>query len=130
MIEPDVPILGKKLIAQLKKRREYVPGRVLCRVRPPAVRSALGAARLKLDRAGAKCLPVSLSELLDDLRRNAGLKAIHPLFSTQRARIERASVSPADRTKLAILSSVVDSEVRNLRVSPCFPSIRKRSPPS
>ncbi len=114
MIEPDVPILGKKLIAQLKKRLAYMPGRVLLRVRPPAVRSELGAARLKLDRAGAKCLPVSLSELLDDLRRNAGLRAIRPLFSTRRARIERAPVSPADRTKLAILSSVVDSESEDL----------------
>lgn len=110
MIQREKSVTGKKLVVQPKQRLEYVPGLMLLRVREGAVRPELGPGRLKITAAETKRLPDTVSEPLDYLRRNAGLKAVHPLFSTQRARIERASMSSAVRGRLAILSSVSDPE--------------------
>jgi hypothetical protein len=114
MIRGDVSIVGKRVLTQSKKRLEYMPGYVLVRIQEKAVRSELGPTPLALSAAEAKRLPAAVSEPLDYLRRNAGLKAVRPLFSRQRARIERAPVSSADRQRLAMLSSVSDSESEEL----------------
>lgn len=110
MIQREKSVAGKKLVVQSKQRLEYVPGLMLLRVRAGAVRPELGPGRLKMTAAETKRLPDTVSAPLDYLRRNAGLKAVRPLFSSQRARIERASMSSVDRGKLAILSSVSDPE--------------------
>jgi len=115
MIKGRTPVAGRKRAPSSTKRLEFVPGQVIVRVRQSAVPASLLAAKLKLVSAQAKALPPAIAEPLDYLRRNAGLKLVQPLFSARRAAIQRASVSAAERHRLAVLSSVADSESEELR---------------
>ena len=95
--------------AQLKKRLEYFPGRILLKVREQPLRRhiAAGSGAIFTSRALAR-LPETITGPLDSLRNNAGLKAVHPLFSTSGRKSHRASLSLAERHTLAILSSVAE----------------------
>lgn len=95
-------------------RPEYVPGQLLIRVRAGAVRPHVAARGLTFAAAGARSLPDAVAEPLDYLRRNAGLTALRPLFSARREHLARAEVSVPDRHRLAVLSSVSDSESEEL----------------
>ena len=114
MIKRELSVVAKKFVVQPKKRLQYMPGTMLVRIQEQAVRPHLGSTPVALSAAGARRLPAAVSEPLDYLRRNAGLKAVRPLFSMRRARIERAAMSSADRQRLAMLSSVADSESEEL----------------
>ncbi|MEK7403904.1 MAG: S8 family serine peptidase, partial [Acidobacteriota bacterium] len=115
MIKGRTPVAGRKRAPAYTKRLEFVPGQIIVRVRQSAVPPPMRAARLKFVGAEAKALPPAIAEPLDYLRRNAGLKLVQPLFSTRRAAIQRASVSTAERHRLAMWSSVADSESEELR---------------
>lgn len=95
-------------------RPEYLPGQLLFRVREDAVRPHLATRGLTFAAAGARALPEEVAEPLDYLRRNAGLTAVRPLFSARRKHLARAQVSAPDRHRLAVLSSVSDSESEEL----------------
>jgi subtilisin family serine protease len=70
---------------------------------------------MKFTAATANRLPEDVSDPLEYLRDNAGLKAVQPLFSERRIAHKRASVSSINRAKLAVMSSVSDSEIEELR---------------
>ena len=94
--------------AQLKKRLEYFPGRILLRVREQPLRRRLASSSLHFTSSAAACLPEAITGPLNSLRNNAGLKAVQPLFSTQGRKTHRSALSLAERQKLAILSSVAE----------------------
>ena len=114
MVREDDVIGGRPAAAQPKQRLEYLPGRLILRIREQAVRPHLGAVRLAFTRAAARLLPEAVSAPLEYLRKNAGLRDVHALFSARRAELPRASVAVADRQRLAILSSVSDPEEEDL----------------
>ena len=99
---------------QEKKRLEFIPGQMILRVRREAIRPALGTARLKMTPAEAGRLPSSIAEPIDYLRRNFGLKDVRPLFSERRSALRRVKGPLKARQRLAILSSVSDSESEEL----------------
>jgi subtilisin family serine protease len=109
VIEGDVPSFGRPT-----RPREYVPGQVVVRVRPDAVRPHVAAPRMALSQATAASLPESIGEPVDYLRRNAGLKAIDPLFSPRLAQLRRSRLPPAARHRLAFAASVADVEADDL----------------
>ena len=94
--------------ARLKRRLEYFPGRILLRVREQPLRRQLAGSSLHFTSSAAACLPEAITGPLNSLRNNAGLKAVHPLFSTQGRKTHRSALSLAERQKLAILSSVAE----------------------
>ena len=105
VIEGDVATFGRPA-----RPREYVPGQVVVRVRPEAVRPHVEAPRMALSRAVAAALPDSIGEPVDYLRRNAGLKAFDPLFSPRLAQLRRSRLPPSARHRLAVAASVADVE--------------------
>ena len=94
--------------AQLKKRLEYFPGRILLRVREQPLRRQLASGSLHFTSSAAAQLPETITGPLNSLRNNAGLKTIQPLFSTPGRKTHRTALSLAERQKLAILSSVAE----------------------
>jgi subtilisin family serine protease len=109
VIEGDVPSFGRPA-----RPREYVPGQVVVRVRPEAVRPHVAAPRMALSQSVADSLPDSIGEPVDYLRRNAGLKAVDPLFSPRLAQLRRSRLPPAARYRLAVAASVADVETDDL----------------
>ena len=107
-------INGKKGTPKLKDRPPYIPGQIILRIPEDAVRPHLGAARLKFIAATANRLPEKVSNRLNYLRRNAGLREVQPLFSERRSGIKRASVSSFNRAKLAVMSSISEPESEEL----------------
>jgi subtilisin family serine protease len=100
---------------QPRSHLDYVPGQVIVRVAEPAVRPHVAmVAAGHFTAASARELPEVVEEPLDYLRRNAGLKDVRPVFSTKRDTVADVSVSPTTRRKLAVLSSVADSEAEEL----------------
>ena len=95
-------------------RLDYLPGQLIVRVRSDAVRPGLESGTLHYTSAGAKALPAEVESPFAYLRKNAGLKGVHPLFSKQQAAVERASVSDVEREQLAILSSVANAGSEDL----------------
>ena len=103
--EGDVPSFGRPA-----RPRDYVPGQVVVRVHPQAVRPHVDARRMSLSRAVAESLPDSIGGPVDYLRRNAGLKTVAPLFSPRVAQLRRSRLPPAARHRLAVAASVADVE--------------------
>jgi subtilisin family serine protease len=97
-----------------KRHFEYVPGQMIVRIEEPAVRPHVGPTPLTMTSAAAKLLPAAVSEPIEYLQRNAGLKSVQPLFSTRQKSVARARVSSQARHSLALLSSVVDSSSEEL----------------
>jgi subtilisin family serine protease len=93
-----------------RRPRDHVPGKVVVRFRPDAVRPHVRAPRMALNAEGARQLPDSVAEPLDYLRANAGLRSVEPLFSARRRQLARRRLAPADRQRLAVAASVVDVE--------------------
>ena len=94
--------------AQLKKRLEYFPGRILLKVREQPLRRHLAAGSRHFTASASARLPETITGPLTSLRNNAGLKAVHPLFSTHRRKTYCTVHSLAEKQKLAILSSVAE----------------------
>jgi subtilisin family serine protease len=90
--------------------RDHVPGKVVVRFRPDAVRPHIEALRAALNVEGARQLPDSVAQPLDYLRANAGLKSVEPLFSRRRVQVARGRIAPADRDRLAVAASVLEVE--------------------
>jgi subtilisin family serine protease len=97
-----------RAVAQLKKRLEYFPGRILLKVREQPLRRQLADGSWPLTAGAAARLPETIMGPLNSLRNNAGLKAVRPLFSTHGRKTHRSASSLADRHTLAILSSVAE----------------------
>ncbi len=114
MISTHALRIGQAGAAPRKPHLAFLPGQLILRIREAAVRPHLGPAQLMFSRGEAKRLPDTVAGPLEYLRKNAGLKAVHPLFSSRRAEVRRLSFATADRQKLAILSSVSDSENEDL----------------
>ena len=100
----------------------YVPGQVLVRIRPAAVRPHLPATGLgsgpslrggrRTARALAGAVPREVAEPVDKLRRDLGLKDIRPLFEQEAATEERRRVATGSgqRTRVALAQSVLASD--------------------
>lgn len=112
---PNIPsIAGHRLAHVAKNRLDYLPGKMIVRVKEEAVRAGLGAATLKFTEAVAGLLPAVVSAPLDYLRQNAGLTSVVPLFSKRQGQVAHANVATASRHGLAMLSSVADSTNEDL----------------
>lgn len=92
-----------------KPHLEFIPGQVICRVEEPVVRPHVDRG-MPLVSSEAKLLPDAITEPLDYLRTNAGLKSVRPIFSERRTQVLRAAGSARTKQKLAVLSSVADTE--------------------
>ena len=119
MLKGTTLVKGNVRVA-VKKHREYVPGQIILRIRPAAathdvVGSGFDGARLAFTGKGARAAPEAVSAPLEYLRRNAGLKSVAPVFSQRRDHLLRAPVSPGERARLAMMSSVIDSTSERLR---------------
>lgn len=88
--------------------RETVPGQMIIRVRPEAVRPHLGPGPLRLSAKAEAPIPDSVAEPLDYLRQNAGLKHLDPVFSPRRSRV--SNLPRAQMVPLAAGASVADVE--------------------
>jgi len=97
-----------------RKRLKYMPGQVIVRVHPEAVRPHIGAPRRPRGRAAFRAtaelggaVPDSVGEPLKYLRENAGLRNIRPLLSEAgRAQVQRMDVAPAQKGRVAIAAAV------------------------
>jgi len=114
MIKGEAHVVGKVMQVKTKKRLEYIPGEMVLRVKEGAVRPHLSAARLQFTAAHAKTLPETVRGPVEYLHKNAGLKHIRPIFSLRQTQLQRASVRAAERSWLAVLSSVADSSSEDL----------------
>jgi subtilisin family serine protease len=129
----DQPSFGGR-----SKRQEYVPGEYFVRVHPDALRPhvpasarARGGGRgrtMAFTAATAAALPEGVTQPLDYLRDNVGLKKIRPLFAESApAGLARASVSGRQRDRLAMAASVViedDDDLAGIAVAELDPKAR------
>ncbi|MBI2951428.1 S8 family serine peptidase, partial [bacterium] len=106
--------MGQVVPVSHAKRLEYIPGKLILRIREDAVRPHLSTTGLRFTTADARGLPETISEPLNFLKTNAGLKTVRPLFSRRQVQLKRASVSAVERNRLAVLSSVADSTNEDL----------------
>jgi subtilisin family serine protease len=102
------------LAAQGRKRKRFMPGQLIVRVKQDAVRPGLRSAEVVMSARSAKMLPEAVTAPLDFLRKNAGMKEIKPLFSTQPAAFTRMRAPAAARESVAVLSSVAHSTDESL----------------
>jgi subtilisin family serine protease len=102
-------------------RLDHVPGQIVLRVSDEAVRPYVEpGAGMRVD--VARRLPETVTEPLDYLRREAGARAVRPLFVPKRirARIRRAStrggraLPTRERQRMAVVASVTESESEEL----------------
>lgn len=96
-------------IVETRPRRSTIPGKLLIRVKPEAVRPHVAERRLSLARSEAKLLPESVSKPIAWLEANAGLREVRPLFQEHAERLKRAPLAGGARRRVAALSSVVES---------------------
>jgi subtilisin family serine protease len=87
---------------------------MIVRIKPAAAATHVSATGLAFKSSDAKAVPEAVSAPLEYLRKNAGLRSVSPVFSRRREQLERAAASGADRSRLAVLSSVVDSTAETL----------------
>jgi subtilisin family serine protease len=100
---------------------EHAPGQIILRVHEDAVRPHI-AAGAALSVESARRLPDSITEPLDYLRREAGARAVTPLFVPRRVRLRAAAATnPAGRTlpsrqrqQIAVVASVAESQSEEL----------------
>src|SRR5919204_4526895 len=112
----DQPTFGRGTAR--RQAPDFVAGQLVVRVHEDAVRPHLPAERLAFTATSAQRLPEPVVAPLDHLRRNLGLRSVEPLFSGRRAEVARARVAGADRARLAVMSSVADSESEDLAGGP------------
>ncbi len=100
---------------------DYAPGQIVLRVDEGAVRPYIEAgAAMSVE--SARRLPDSVGEPLDFLRREAGARAVRPLFVSKRVRARARATStrggrslPArERQRIAVVASVAESESEEL----------------
>jgi hypothetical protein len=88
---------------------DYIPGRLIIRVRAEAVRPFVGGAPGAITREAARALPDAVVEPLDYLRRQGRARHVTPVFATARTRLARADLKPRERQRLAVALSVADA---------------------
>jgi subtilisin family serine protease len=87
---------------------EYLPGQVILRVRPDAVFSHLPAdARVGRSEEAAELLPPAVTEPLDYLRRNAGLRTLEPILPAPTRTLTGAGEGRAWQQRLAVAASLI-----------------------
>jgi subtilisin family serine protease len=97
-----------------RAHREYAPGQIILRVKAEAVRPYV-AADAALTVESAQRLPDTVVDPLEHLRRDAGARAVHPLFVPRRVRTRvQAAATRGGRTLpvrhrqlMAVVASVV-----------------------
>ena len=105
------------------RHEDQSQGQIILRVHEGAVRPhvAVGGAALSVE--SARRLPESVTEPLEFLRREAGARAVRPLFVPISVRSRAASrtttrggrsVSARDRNRIAVIASVAESESEEL----------------
>lgn len=100
---PSPPILPGRARKPAPRHLSSIPGTLLVRFAPKPVRAAASEpVRLA---AAARALPRAVTELLDWLRRNAGLKEVVPLFA---GKVPRPAAAEGHR--MAAVASVVHAE--------------------
>jgi subtilisin family serine protease len=111
------------------KPRSHVPGRVLVRFDTEALADAAAVSPQSSSRAKLERIPSSVSEPLEFLRRNAGLRSVEPVFGSAR----RTRQKPTERDGLAAIASVREVDdigagiaVLDLPDSKITPSLMKR----
>lgn len=109
MAESDVPTFEAPA-----KEPEFLPGQLIVRVHPDAVRPHLPAPTTALTREDAQLLPDSVSRPLDYLQEHAGLRQVEALFSPRGEEVASGLPTRAERNRLAVLSSVANSPSEQL----------------
>jgi subtilisin family serine protease len=97
-------------IGKGQKRMDFIPGKMIIRIKEEPIRSAMGAGRLRMALTEAARTPAAAAEPLDYLRANAGLMSVTPVFSKKRAQLQKLKGGRrAAVQNLSMLSSVHDS---------------------
>lgn len=97
-----------------EKRLEFIPGKMIVKIKESSLRSAAGALRSGGARLSARLnkeLPESVTGPLDYLRANAGLKRTSALFVQD----GKYKAQRANAARVAAVSSVADSPHEDLR---------------
>jgi Subtilase family len=90
---------------------DYLPGQVVLRVRPEAVRPHLSPnVSSMLPTKVADLLPEAVTGPLDYLHRNAGLRSIEPLPSGRRPALLGTRLSKPRQHRLAVTASVIEAD--------------------
>lgn len=90
---------------------EYLPGQVVLRVRPEAIRAHVSDyVDTMLTLGVAEQLPDAVTEPLDYLHRNAGLESIEPLPSSQHPALLEPGLSVPQQSRLAVMASVMEAD--------------------
>ena len=97
-----------------KKRIEYVPGKLLMRVKPDAFRPQALSPSFRMTRSVAESMPAAVASPMEYLKANAGLTSVTPIFSSRRRQLKRVSVAAAHRMRLGMMTSVVDTTNESL----------------
>jgi subtilisin family serine protease len=129
MIFAETRVGREKLFTKPKKHRQYIPGQILLRIPEDAVQPYLATGLLNYNADAAKRLPENVWNPINYLRKNAGLSGAQPLFSTRQDEFNVAEVSSWDRAKLAVMSSVFDSEIKKLSGIVMFSLDTKKNTP-
>jgi hypothetical protein len=115
VIKGETRVVGKVIEYHSRPRMEFIPGKMIVRVREEAVGPHLAGGPLKLSKAGASALPENIQGPVEYLKKNAGLKRITPIFSRRALQLSRAEMPLGARGLLALATSVADSTNEDLR---------------
>lgn len=97
-----------------EKRLDFMPGKMIVKIKAPALNSAVGTLRSGGARLAARVnrdLPESVTSPLEYLRANAGLRSAKPLFTGE----SKHKVVGLTAVRTAAIASVADSPHEDLR---------------
>ena len=114
MITGPRKLAGRPVATPPWHRHEYIPGQVIVQFKPDAVRPHVLPGHALARPARGAAPPIEIAGPLDYLRRNAGLKSVSPIFSSQRERLERLRLTPAQAGPLSVLASVAGTPAEDL----------------
>jgi hypothetical protein len=106
--------LSVRFQPDIHKRLDFIPGKMILKIKAPALNAAVGALRSGGARLGVRVnreIPESVASPLDYLKANAGLKSAEPLFAER----SKAKVEGLSAVRRAAVASVADSPHEDLR---------------
>ncbi len=114
MLHGETRVVGKTVEFHGPKRKRFIEGQMILRIRGDAVPAPRRAGTRMTVAAVDEAIPDAISAPLEYLRKNAGLKRVTPIFSTQAEQVASAGVRGGAQAKLAVFSSVAHGTHKEL----------------
>lgn len=108
---PRIVTMSRPHTAEAKRRRAFVPGQMIIRLKArPVSHLSMAMSTRSVSTSALAALPDSVGQPLEYIQNNMGLKSIKPLFAAATPKAARGVHIAAARAKASALASVVHAD--------------------